>query len=72
MVPPSTPSWIKVDRASSTRSSAFAMHRRASLDASESSLNAVNNASSVDRFPGDDRYSELERFLPRFLTANNA
>jgi hypothetical protein len=72
ILPPSTSFWIKFDRAFSTRSRAFAMHRKASFDATGSSLNAVNNARSMDKFVEDERYSDPDGFLPRLLTARSA
>ena len=70
MLPPSTSCWIKVDRASSTRSKAFAMHRRASLDAPTSAINATDKVRRVDRLAGEERYSEHDGFFPRDFTAN--
>lgn len=48
------------------------MHRKASFDASGSSLNVVVNPRRVDKLAGEDRYSEPAGSFPRVLTDNKA
>lgn len=72
MLPPSTSLSSSVCRACSTRRSALAMQRRASLEASGSSLNEIDSVRSVERFDGDAMDSEPEGFLPRVFTASSA
>ena len=54
------------------RSNALAIHRKASLDASGSSLKAAAKPSNVDRLGLDARYSDPEGSFPRVFTANKA
>lgn len=70
--PPLTPLPMNVLRASSIRSNAFAMHRKASLEASGSSLKPVAKPSKVERLLLDARYSDPEISFPRIFTANKA
>lgn len=70
--PPLTPLPMNVLRASSIRSNAFAMHRKASLEASGSSLKPVAKPSKVERLLLDARYSDPENSFPRIFTANKA
>lgn len=72
MFPPSTSLSRNVSRAFSTRRSALAVQRRASLEASGSSLNEVDNVSRVERFDGAAIISEPDGFLPRVLRASKA
>ena len=72
MSPPLTLLLMNVLRASSMRSNAFAIHRKASLEASGSSLNAVANPSNVDKLALDARYSDPAGSFPRVFTANKA
>lgn len=70
--PPLTLLPMNVLRASSMRSNAFATHRKASLEASGSSLKAVAKPSNVKRLVLDARYSDPENSFPRVFTANKA
>ena len=70
--PPLTLLLMNVLRASSMRSNAFATHRKASLEASGSSLKAVAKPSNVNRLVIDARYSDPEKSFPRVFTANKA
>jgi len=72
MSPPLTLLLTNVVRASSMRSNAFATHRKASLQASGSSLKAFAKPSNVDRLVVDARYSDPEGSFPRVFTANKA
>ena len=70
--PPLTLLLMNVLRASSIRSNAFAIHRKASLEASGSSLKAVAKPSNVKRLVLEARYSDPENSFPRIFTANKA
>jgi hypothetical protein len=70
--PPLTLFLMNVLRASSMRSNAFATHRKASLQASGSSLKAVAKPSNVNRLVLDARYADPEKSFPRVFTANKA
>ena len=70
--PPLTLLLMNVLRASSTRSNAFAIHRKASLEASGSSLKADAKPSNVKRLVLDARYLDPEKSFPRIFTANKA
>ena len=70
--PPLTLLLMNVLRASSIRSNAFATHRKASPEASGSSLKAVAKPSKVKRLVLDARYSDPEKSFPRVFTANKA
>lgn len=72
MSPPLTLLLRNVVRASSMRSNAFAIHRKASLEALGSSLKVFTKPSNVDKLVLDARHSEPERCFPRDFTANKA
>ena len=70
--PPFTLSDIQVFRASSIRSMVLATHRKASHDASRSSLNVRESESKVDRLSEDASTLAPDGCLPRDLIAPNA
>lgn len=72
MCPPLTGFSMNVVRARSIKRSALAIHRKASLDASGSSLKVAASESSVDKLAGEDKKSEPEGSFPRVLTAKRA
>jgi hypothetical protein len=69
--PPSTSFETHVARALSTKRSVFAMHRRASDEASGSS-SEVDNERSIDKLAGVERTSEPDGCFPRVFKANKA
>jgi len=70
--PPLTSLEINVDRASSIKRSALAIERRASLEASGSSLNVVANPRRVSKLGALERYFEPAGSFPRIFTASRA
>jgi hypothetical protein len=70
--PPSTSLSRNVFRAFSTSRSALAIHRRASLEASGSSLKEVDRERRTERLGGEAINSEPDGFLPRVLSASRA
>lgn len=70
--PPLTFLEINVDRASSIKRSALAIERRASPEASRSSLNVVANPRRVSKLGASARYFEPAGSFPRVFTANRA
>lgn len=72
MCPPLTGFSTSVVRARSIKRSALAIHRKASVDASGSSLKVVASESSVDKLAGEDKKSEPEGSFPRVLMAKRA
>jgi hypothetical protein len=70
--PPLTLLLMNMLRASSMRSNAFATHRKASLEASGSSLKVAAKPSNVNRLVLDARYSDPEKSFPRVFTVNRA
>ena len=69
--PPSTSFETHVARALSTKRSVFAIHRRASDEASGSS-SEVDNERRIDRLAGAERTSEPGGCFPRVFKANKA
>ena len=72
MSPPLTLFMMNVVRASSMRSNVFATHRKASQEASGSSLKVFAKPSNVERLVFDARYLDPEGSFPRVFTANKA